>query len=104
MTTAPRMLTTVAVEPAGMLGVAQLTAARGQSTSTMASSAKKDSPTTLTKAMIHRSACLYELVRSMAIDAAATTTQPKRSGRPKSIWSATAPPSTSAIAVATQAR
>ena len=41
---------------------------------------------------------------SIAIDTAATMTQPARTGSPKSIWSAIAPPRTSAMAVATVAR
>ena len=41
---------------------------------------------------------------SIAIDAADTMTQPARTGSPKSIWSAIAPPRTSAMAVATVAR
>ena len=58
ITTAPRTLTIIAAEPVGMLGVIQLAAACGQSTWTSASSAKNESPTTPTKAMIHRSARL----------------------------------------------
>ena len=104
MTTAPRMLVTTGTAPAGTLGTTQFVAAWGQSTSTIASSARNDSPTTLTNAMIQRSAFLYELVSSIAIEAAATMRQPARSGRPKSICSAIAPPRTSAIAVATHAR
>ena len=41
---------------------------------------------------------------SIAIDVAATMTQPAGMGSPKSIWSAIAPPRTSAMAVATVAR
>ena len=41
---------------------------------------------------------------SIAIDTAATMTQPARTGSPKSIWSAIAPPRISAMAVATVAR
>ena len=41
---------------------------------------------------------------SIAIDTMATMAQPARTGSPKSIWSAIAPPRTSAIAVATVAR
>ena len=41
---------------------------------------------------------------SIAIDAAATMMQPARTGSPKSIWSAIAPPKTSAMAVAIVAR
>ena len=58
MTTAPRMLTTMAAESVGMLGVIQPAAACGQSTLTSASSAKNDRPTMPTKAIIQRSARL----------------------------------------------
>jgi len=55
MTTAPSTLVTMAIEPAGSEGVTQPVAAAGQLTSTRASSARKERPTTETKAMIQRS-------------------------------------------------
>ncbi len=104
MTTAPSTLVMIATEPAGAAGTTQAAAVCAQSTSTRASSARKDSPTTLTKAMIQRSMRLYELDKSIASEATATIAHPARSGSPKSIWRAISAPRTSAIAVATQAR
>ena len=103
MTTAPSTLITMAAEPAGKLGLTHETAACGQSTFTSASSARKARPMSETNAIIQRSMRLYELVASMATEKAPTMTLPTRTGCPKSIWSAMAPPRTSAIAVATVA-
>ena len=55
MTTAPSTLTMMALEPAGMLGTTQSTAAAGQSTLTIAISARKAMPMSETKPMMMRS-------------------------------------------------